>query len=158
MKLLERLETRGKDAVARCLLRHLSVPTVYFDARWPDSVHEVDVLAIDRSGVGDVHVVEVKGPPFKLDDVVKRLMRIPAQFRWLAYVRHTSPPRYFAKAAPQSLYPSKGMGRIGVIEIIRADADDLAANIRFKAERFPGNLSKIVDRFAGNHKPDIEFR
>jgi hypothetical protein len=53
------LEGRGKNAVAQLFSKKLIVPKIYFDARWPNRMTHVDVLAVDRSGAGDVHVVEI---------------------------------------------------------------------------------------------------
>lgn len=50
-------ELRGREFVARCLIRRLVVPRVYFGASWPkanDSA-QYDVLAIDRDAQGDAH-------------------------------------------------------------------------------------------------------
>ena len=83
-------------------------------------------------------------------------MRVPAQFRWLA-----APKRAFAQwpsKAPAFLYPRGEMGRIGIIEIVKLEDDNLGASIRFRAERFRGNLSKEADAFLAAHRPDIEFR
>ena len=37
------------------------VPRVYFEADWPGMANEsADVLAIDRDGMGDAHIVEIR--------------------------------------------------------------------------------------------------
>src|ERR1700723_1836751 len=56
----EQEQGRAKNAVADLLSRQLIVPKVFFDAHWPSRKSRVDVLAVDRSGSGEVHVVEVK--------------------------------------------------------------------------------------------------
>jgi hypothetical protein len=153
----ERLHLRSRDPVAEFLIRQLVVPTICFEARWPGAGgHPVDVLAIDRAGSGDVHVVEIKPGVLDPKSAAHQLMTVPAQYRWLA-----GPKRAFAlwpAKAPSFLYPHEGMGRIGVIEIVRTPDDSLVANIRFRAERFGGNLRKEVDAFLAAHRPDIEFR
>ena len=58
MNYVQRLEHRGREAVADCLIRDLMVPNIYFDANWPNAQLQADVLAIDRAGTGDVHVVQ----------------------------------------------------------------------------------------------------
>jgi hypothetical protein len=159
MMRLERLEQRAKDAVADCLIRHLVLPNVYFDAAWPGAENHVDVLAIDRAGSGDVHVVEVKGGSFDPKKTLAQLMEIPAQFRWLAAVKNPRQSRWpISGQVPSYLYPSDQTGRIGIIEVVRMSEDELGANIKFKAERFRGNLSQEVERFMSSHRPDIEFR
>ncbi len=160
MNYLQRLEHRGREAVADCLIRDLTVPNIYFDAEWPNSPLQADVLAIDRAGTGDVHLVEIKKPVFNLPKAIEQVMNFPAQFRWLAYLHlgTTSTSTRFGKLAPPTLYPTQGMGRVGLIEIVRMEGDEVGANIRFRAERFPGNLTDAVDRFVATHKPDVEFR
>jgi hypothetical protein len=44
---------RTKNAILAFLERRISIPKIYIDAIWDG--HQVDVLAIDRDGVGDVH-------------------------------------------------------------------------------------------------------
>src|SRR5277367_627943 len=48
---------RAKNALQDFLIRKLVVPKVYLDAEWSGT--QVDVLAIDRAGVGDVHAVRM---------------------------------------------------------------------------------------------------
>jgi hypothetical protein len=158
MTRVERLHQRAKDAVADCLVRYLQVPQVYFEAQWPSTGNRVDILAIDRAGVGDVHVIEVAAGDYDPRTVVKKLMSIPAQFRWMAVFPKGGQKAGPAGKAPSYLYPIEDMGRIGVIEVVRMADDSLGANIRFKAERFRGNYSQEVDQFAKKHRPDIEFR
>lgn len=157
MNTLQRMEVRAKEAAARALITYLSVPNIYFDAHWPTEQSQVDLLAIDRAGTGDVHLVEVKGAKFQLAEVVEQLMHLPAQFRWIAFLQLSHSSK-FNSTAPKELYPTEGMGRVGLIEIIRKTNDELGSRIRFNAERFPGNLSAKVDRFAQSATPDIEFR
>jgi hypothetical protein len=53
----ERQLGRAKNAVMFFLERNLIVPKIYVDADWGG--HHVDILAIDRDGVGEVHAVMV---------------------------------------------------------------------------------------------------
>jgi hypothetical protein len=58
----DRIELRGRNVVAQCLIRQLVVPRIYFEAEWPGmSGVRADVLAIDRDGRGDAHLVEITG-------------------------------------------------------------------------------------------------
>ncbi len=56
------LELRAKEPVARCLLRRLVVPRVYFDAPWPrnDSTQRTTCSRSMRDGNGNTHVVTVR--------------------------------------------------------------------------------------------------
>lgn len=157
----ERLILRARDAIAECLTTHLSVPSIWFDAPWPGPEDRVDLLAIDRAGVGDVHVVGIVRPPVwpvSMKKVVDRLMLIPAQFRWIAVYGGPKETLGPSKRAPNYLYPSEEMGRVGVVVFFKTQNDDLGARIRYRAERFRGNLSKEADAFVARNRPDIEFR
>src|ERR1035437_4013770 len=154
----ERLEQRAMDAVAERLILHLQVPQIYFEAQWGVEGKQIDILAIDKAGVGDVHVVEIKAGILNPRTIVKRLMSVPAQFRWMAVFPQRGQKAGPAGKAPSYLYPIEEMGRIGVIDVVKMTDDSLGANIRFKAERFRGNYTQQVDEFAKTHRPDIEFR
>jgi hypothetical protein len=137
------------------------VPCVYFEAPWPTPDARVDVLAVDRAGVGDVHVVEVMRSLADLRSAAKQLMGCPAQFRWLAVAKAARGRSVIVPSsgkAPAFLYPREGMGRIGVIEVVKTPKDGLRAEVLFKAERFRGNLNAEVDKFVAEHRPDIDFR
>ena len=154
----ERLELRARDAVSRCLIRRLMVPNVYFEAAWPSAGHRADLLAIDRAGAGDVHVVEIK---FRAEDALaatSALLQVPAQFRWVAFFKETLDPRSEADLlSKRPLYPSSGMGRIGVIEVVRMAGDDLGANVVVNAERFAGSNRSEVAKFVKTVEPDVDF-
>ena len=150
-------EARTKNAVADFLFRQLIVPKVFVDAHWPNGHSRVDVLAVDRSGAGEVHVVEVKLGTQALTvaaGVVSSLMQIPAHFRYLAMFENNN---YLPDES--SLYAHDGMGRIGVIQVDEDDAGDLAAEIRVRPERFRFDASfKLVDKFTASHPAYIEIR
>src|SRR5687767_14073316 len=121
----QHLEQRAREAVAQCLIRQLIVPKVYFDVAWPDAGSHVDLLAIDRAGTGDVHVVEIKYHAQVGLETITALLEVPAQFRWIAFFRESATPQTeSALASKQALYPSEGMGRVGVIEVVRQANDD----------------------------------
>ncbi|MCX6844622.1 MAG: hypothetical protein NTX53_20355 [candidate division WOR-3 bacterium] len=161
-------EERCLEPVARCLMRTLLVPNVYFSRVWPPregaDVTCVDVVAIDRAGTGDVHVVEIKmSLADALADGVHVIMGVPAHYRWVAYqgegLRPVGMSAMLSLQSEKPLLPKKGMGRIGVIEVVRMAGGDLGANIRLKAERFqPGDIDALVQEFQRREKPDIEFK
>lgn len=110
----ERLEQRAKDPVSRALIRHLIVPSIYFDARWPDENCKVDLLAIDRAGTGGVHVVEIKRRTADALRQITRLLRIPAQFRWIAFFADTHTPQTELKLLnKECLYPAQDRAASG---------------------------------------------
>lgn len=167
MKISQTTELRACDAVANVLVDLLNLPTVYFDAPWPNSRSRVDLLAIDRAGAGDVHVVEIVRSFDEARRHLPSLMKVPAQFRWVSYFieGRNSDLRELTKECGRArrtpLLSSKGMGRVGVI-VVSDDEDRhgeyLSGEIAARAERFPGSYYEEVDRFAKVHKPDILFR
>lgn len=161
-------DKRCLEPVAQCLIRALMLPKVYFERVWPPPKGRrsarVDIVAIDRDGTGDVHVVEVKR---SLRDAlaggVEAIRDVPAQYRWVAYQGEgLLPPDGKAELAMLSekpLLPESGMGRIGVIEVVRMSSGDLGARIRREAERFqPGDIDADIQAFLRQEKPDIEFK
>jgi len=151
-------EARAKEPVSRCLIRHLIVPSIYWEAAWPEAEHHVDLLAIDRAGSGDVHIVEIKKKAADALKAVAQVMRIPAQYRWIAFFADTLDPKTKnALLNQRGLYPTEGPGRVGVIEIVRTAADTLGANIIIQAERFPGSLGELAESLKSRSKPDMSF-
>jgi len=150
-------ESRAKNAVAEFLFRQLIVPKVFVDAPWPKEHSRVDVLAVDRSGAGEVHVVEIKVGAQSLaaaGAVLADLMKIPAHFKYLAIFENNN---YVPDES--SLYALDGMGRIGIIQVMEDDAGDLAAELRVRPERFRFDVSfKLVDKFTAAHPAYIEIR
>jgi hypothetical protein len=149
-------------------MRMLLVPKVYFERIWPPPKGRhsarVDVVAIDRDGTGDVHVVDI-GHSLRdaLSDGIKTIRDVPAQYRWVAYQGEgLLPPDNEAELAMLSerpLLPEAGMGRIGVLEVVRMSSGDLGARIRLKAERYqPGDIDANIQAFLRQGKPDIEFK
>lgn len=149
-----RFEARAKEPVARALIRKLIVPRIYFSAAWPDGDHDVDVVAINRAGAGDVHVVEVKR---KLSTgtltAVRRLMAVPAHYRWIAFERSARG----GSRLPQLPEPKTGAGRIGLIEIVTMADGSLGANVVREAERFHDDLVDPASDFVKRTRPDIKY-
>ncbi len=157
-------EGRGKNAVAQLLSRRLIVPKIFFDAEWPDRKARIDVLAVDRSGAGDVHAVEIKVGKTQLDAAIRSLVKLPAQYKYLAYF---SPGNGEKPLFPpdsdscQRLYARDGMGRVGTIHLNQVDPrKTLTAEIEIYPERFqvPPSLYQEIDRYADKHTPDLAIR
>jgi len=175
MKTHQPVQDRAKDAVAQCLINQLHVPTVYFDAPWPSGRNHTDLLIIDRAGTGDVHVVEITKDLDAALKYIPRILKIPAQFRWIAYVDEPVArkslhriDRNQRRACNAPLYPPKGMGRVGVIAVgsggesaaddVEKVEDSFDAEVVVSAERFPGSYYDEADEFIKAHRPDIMFR
>lgn len=178
-------EDRCLEPVARCLIRTLMVPKIYFEKSFPQIIvallagpkrtkRHVDIVAIDRAGTGDVHVVEIKNTlRAALNEGVNYIKTMPAHYKWVAYQgAGLMPEDHEAELellSERPLLPESGMGRIGVIEVIRM-ADNilganvklnLGANIKLKAERFKiekAGFENTVAAFVKRTKADIEFK
>jgi hypothetical protein len=155
----DRLELRAQDPVAQCLIRQLIVPRIYFDADWPGMADgRVDVLAIDRDGVGDVHLVEIKRQAADALAAIPRLFQARAPFRWIALLRGTEDEAAtLSLASREILYPPGTAGRIGVIEVVEMEGGDLGANVRIKAERFPTPVYDLAAAFIASHQAQIQY-
>jgi|GEM_PF-3507478 len=158
-------EERCYEPIARCLIRSLIVPRIYFERIWPRSGgSRIDIIAIDRAGTGDIHVVEVcKTLNESLTEGVEIIAKIPAHYRWVAFQGEGLLPHNedaeFKLLSEEPLLPETGMGRIGVIEVIRMARNDLGANIKVKAERFQvKDISTLIEKFVNHEKADIEFK
>jgi len=139
------LEGRLKNAAADFLQQRLIVPKIFLDAAWPD-YRRTDVLAMDRAGAGDIHVVEVKTSLQAIMDVVSELMLVPAHYKYLATFESSGLP----PVNESLLYAPDGMGRIGLIAVTeRPDDRSLRARMVIAPERFrlQDKYWKEVDTF-----------
>lgn len=156
-------DERCLEPVANCLYRSLVVPKIYFQKAWPTSTSTiVDMIVIDHAGTGDVHVVKICRTHHEAISVgVPAISNVPAHYRWVAYQGRGLGPVTMYQLSEKPLLPKIGMGRIGLVEVLRsADNDkDLEAEIRIKAERFrPGSLDAEIREFREREDPDIEFK
>ncbi|HZK82015.1 MAG TPA: hypothetical protein VFC46_13130 [Humisphaera sp.] len=163
MKTSQAPEVRSKGAIAQVLIKLLYVPTIYFDAAWPSARNRSDILAIDRAGSGDVHVVAIAKDIDEAEKALPKLMQIPAQFRWISFPKEQKPDRMreYKRVNKLPLFPEDGMGRVGVILVAPdedCDSEGLAAVVAKRAERFPGSYYDEADKFMAKHKADILFR
>jgi hypothetical protein len=121
------------------------------------------MLVIDRAGFGDVHVVTVAKSFASAIRAMPKLMKVPAQFRWICYpsLRDPLTTHEYDQLGHAPLFSATGMGRVGAI-IVRPEedvhGDTLEGEIAVRAERFPGSYYDEIDTFRKKHKPDIEFR
>jgi hypothetical protein len=155
----DQLELRAKEPVARCLMRRLVVPRIYWDAPWPkDHSQRYDVLAIDRDGNGDAHLVQIRRAAADALAQAPALLAVGAPFRWIAFLHGTEDEKTaFALVSKEPLYAKGSPGRVGVIEIVEMAGDDLGANVVVAAERFPGSFYDLSTAFSGSHKADIQY-
>jgi len=145
---------RAENVIASLLDRKLIVPKIFFEAAWPARKSRVDVLAVDKSGAGDIHAVEVKVGGNDLENAVAKIMEVPAHFRYVAVVSNRK-----LRIPESGLYAEDGMGRVGVIRVFES-GDTLAAAVEISPERFRLDPAVIrqIDRFTATEHADIETR
>jgi hypothetical protein len=151
----DQLEARGKNAVADLLAKRLIVPKIFFDAAWPAKRSRIDVLAVDRAGAGDIHVVEVKVGINAAIQSVAQIKELPAHYKYVAVV---NPGNYRLKEP--TLYSGDGLGRVGVILFEQGEHNQLVARIEIAPERFRvgAEIIRRIDRFTATQHADIEIR
>ena len=150
------LEGRLKNATAEFLQRRLIVPKIFLDAAWP-RYHHIDVLAVDRSGAGDIHIAEVKASFAAVYDAVPNLMTLPAHYKYVATFEDST----IQRLDESRLYAPDGVGRIGIILIAeRPDDKSLQARLFVAPERFrlENKYWSEVDAFLASSTPDMEIR
>lgn len=153
------LEGRLKNAAAEFLQQRLIVPKIFLEATWP-SYRRIDLLAVDRAGAGDIHVVEVKVSPTNITgiyDAVSDLMSVPAHYKYVASFGNPS----LQQITESRLYASDGIGRVGIITIDeRLEDRSLHARLLIAPERFrlENKYWKEVDSFLASSAPDVEIR
>lgn len=155
----DQLELRALEPVGRCLIRRLMVPRIYYEADWPGlSDGQVDLLALDRDGVGDAHLVEIRRNAVDALAVAPRLLDARAPYRWIAFLRGTEDETTMHALSSQApLFRNGQPGRIGIIEIIEMAGDELGANVRLAAERFATPAYEMAPAFSNTHEAQIQF-
>ena len=153
---VSQLEGRLKNATAEFLQRRLIVPKIFLDAAWP-SYRRIDVLALDRAGAGDIHIVEVKTSVEAVYDAVADLMSIPAHHKYVACFDNAA----LQRINESRLYAPDGLGRVGIIIISEHPEDkSLHARLYIAPERFrlERTVWQDVDVFLASSAPDVEIR
>lgn len=149
----EQQHNRAVNASVQLMQQRLIVPKIFVNAQWPNRNSRVDLLAVDRAGAGEIHVVQV----FEniSNDGLSKLFDVPAHYK---YVGRMWKGNYRLK--PESLYAKDGFGRVGVITFQESQGQDFRAILELRPERF--NLSSSyfanIDRFTAKHRPDWEIR
>jgi hypothetical protein len=164
---------RAKNAVMFYLERHLIVPKIYVDANW-DS-HPLDILAIDRDGVGDVHTVRLiprkylaNGDLDRVEEwtaektVLDSFADLPAQFKYVGVVdmdsgRQNAPFEITSAVSEKSFSPD-GIGRVGFLKIDVPSDGEPQIKLEIKPERFRAKIAKLADEYVQQHEPDWEIR
>jgi hypothetical protein len=152
---VEQQHSRVENAVAHFLSGVLIVPKIFFEARWPSRQNRVDVLAVDRAGAGEVHIVEVKVGNGDITEALRAMLEIPAHFKYLALFQN-------GRKVPheKGLYAGNGMGRVGIIRVREDQTSNLQVEFLIRPERFRLDSSyfRQIDKFTAAHAADIEIR
>lgn len=149
------LQARGKNAAAELFARRLIVPKIFFDAPWPGKSARADVLAVDRAGAGDIHVVDVRVGIIAARDSVTQLMQLPAHYKYVAILNPGN-----RRLQERDLYAGDGLGRIGILLFEEEEHGQLVARIEIAPERFRvgPDVIRQIDRFTARQHADREIR
>ena len=165
---------RAKNAIGNFFDRKLAVPKVFFNAKWDGNIE--DVLAIDRAGVGDVHLATLTPDFFRtspdafdfafshdLEALVSQLLSRRSQYRHIAI----RTPSFSAADRNQMVrgwevmdtFSGDGIGRIGLLALDISAGEPEVHQI-VKAERFRSTkeILALTDAFVQTHTADMEYR
>ena len=164
---------RAKNAIQEYLIHKLLVPKIYLEADWNDV--SIDVLAIDRAGVGDVHAVsivyrdqnndpgngELVQTARKVDKAIQELRLVPCQYR---YVFIVGDDPYALKYSLSDLIVKEtlaedGVGRIGILSLDLSEGG-LGVQAMIKPERFRSSsqIVELADQYVAAHTANWEVR
>lgn len=173
-------EGRVINAIAELLRSRLAVPNIYIEPKFP--FRPADLLAVDRAGAGDLHIVIVKlafpnpgtktlarfgskraaklaAGTFIQKNALNVLPTIPGHFKYLAVPRDRWYDAYLDPLP--KLYSADGIGRTGIIAITERGEESPLVEVVVQPERFrvdPESLrlaeKKVIDKI----RPDIEVR
>jgi hypothetical protein len=174
---VQELQQRGRamNVVQEFLVHKLLVPKVYLDAEFNGK--KVDVLAIDRSGSGDVHAVRMvnRGPGRYIEDgimveVARKVHESMGEFktfqshyRYVVVVNDEPDTRIFKQGdeITREALAEDGVGRIGILYVdLTEDDPKFQIRVILKAERFRSSkeIVELADQFVAEHIANWEFR
>jgi hypothetical protein len=164
---------RAKNALLTFFEQRLSIPKIYLDADWDGN--KIDVLAINRDGVGDVHAALLFTRKYLPDgtlDIVhdgieagSRMVSFasfPAHFRYIAavdvYADLQSRPFVLADKHIEESFSQDGIGRIGFLRVAVPSNGDPTVEIVVKPERFRASIATKANEYIAQHEADWEIR
>lgn len=165
---------RAKNAVSLYLTRKLSVPKIFLDADWN---HEtVDLLAIDRAGVGDVHAIRLLSreeneqagtggesvlTTGKVSELIDPIQSLPSQYKYIGIASHLPYPLQLqlSRSLTDRTFAEDGIGRVGIL-FIDTTGDDLRVEEIVKPERFRSSkqILQLADEYVATHTANMEYR
>jgi hypothetical protein len=159
---------RAQNLLQEYFIRKLLFPRVYFDVEFM-GVH-VDVLAVDRSGTGDVHEARIvymgADTENAVEVVIENVRSTPParglpHFVYSVVVSDGSEGGRFAPSEQllQYSFSEDGVGRVGILYVDLA-GDDPTVRVLVRAERFRSSkaIVELTDRFVTEHTPNWEAR
>jgi hypothetical protein len=164
---------RAKNSIQSFLIRKLLIPKVYLDVNW--NGWKVDVLAIDRAGVGDIHAVRlVAWEPGHRDNnghssyleraisaEIESFAGFPGHFRYLAIVCSEPKKQQWipSKGIKSQSLAADGVGRVGIL-YLNVTEEDAAVEVLLKAERFRSSkeIIELADQFVAANTANWEVR
>ena len=170
---IEHYRGRAKNAMQDYLVHKLLYPKVYLDADldgW-----KLDILAIDRTGVGDVHGVRlVPWEPGHSDDhgysdylekavdaAVRDFVDFPGHFRYLAVICTVPDKQPWIPSKPlkNQCLAADGVGRLGIL-YLNVTEENAEVRVLLRAERFRSSkeIVELADKFVAEHTANWEYR
>lgn len=160
---------RAKNAVQNYLIRKLLVPKIYLDTEFNGK--RVDVLAIDRAGVGDIHAVYLvyQGTHVEnaLETVIANVLNPPLPAKVIphfVYAAVVNDGPDASKYVPseniiQRLFAEDGVGRAGILYVDVTD-DEPSVRVILKPERFRSTpqIVELADQYVAEHTANWEVR
>ncbi len=178
---LSTMQSRGRvvNAISGFLRKQLSVPHIYQKPRIPGS-SEIDVLAVDRGGSGDVHGVKILvrailPTPSEIGDILASLKRdivislkdLPVHYRYLAINANPDTLSILSKLNSYSeLFDRSGIGRYGILaydqNLLQAGGalPSMPVSAVVEPERFRVRGAKLeaLESFLDEVEPDMQVR
>jgi hypothetical protein len=154
---------RAKNALQDYFIRKLLIPKIYLDAEWNGKI--VDVLAIDRAGVGDVHAAYIVYLGSDVENALETVLAQPRDhymphFLYSAVVnRGTDSPRLvLPEQALQKSVAEDGVGRVGIL-YVDLNQEKEPVQVVLKAERFRSSkeIVALTDKFVAEHTPNWQI-
>jgi hypothetical protein len=164
---------RAKNAILSFFEGRLSIPKIYLDAEWDG--RRVDVLAINRDGVGDVHAVllflrnyfddgqlDIVSQANAISSFLDQFSSIPAQYKYVAAVDADLHKRgaEFRVSSPlmERSFSPDGIGRVGFLTVEVPFGEEPKVRTEFSPERFRAKIAKLADEYVEQHTADWEIR
>ncbi len=173
MKIEQRQLGRAKNSLLTFFEKKLAVPRIYLDTIWERS--NIDVLSIDRDGVGDVHVALLLSRPYfpngeldiisqaqEIEVLLERLEHISANWKYIVAVdanpQRRSAALRLSDILSERTFASDGIGRVGMLLVDFLIDEEAQTRIVIKAERFRAKVGEIADKYVQQHSADWEIR